>query len=112
MKIDLSRSLTCKKGHSYDLSKKGTINSLRNACKLIYSKELFEARNAVCEAGFYDPLLEELVEVISRHQQKINRKVNVLDIGCKGSKLSFYYRKRNGQFICSNDSTDLGERSK
>ena len=89
LKIELASSLTCKKGHSYDFSKKGTINFLGNGCKLTYSKELFEARNAVCEAGFYDPLIEELAEVVSRHQQKINRKISVLDIGCgEGSHIS------------------------
>lgn len=94
MYIDPSKSLTCKRGHSYDLSKKGTINFLGNSCKLIYSKELFEARNAVCEAGFYDQLLVELVDMISRYQQKRNRKLNILDIGCgEGSHISGIFRR-------------------
>ncbi len=98
LKIELASSLTCKKGHSYDFSKKGTINFLGNGCKLTYSKELFEARNAVCEAGFYDPLIEELAEVVSRHQQKINRKISVLDIGCgEGSHISGIFRRMDAR---------------
>lgn len=61
MRVGALNSLVCKKDHLYDLSKKGSINFMGNFSNPVYSKELFEARNKVCKAGFYDPLLEELL---------------------------------------------------
>jgi len=74
-------SLTCVKGHSFDLSAKGSLNLLYPQKKStgIYSAELWENREAVFESGFFTPLINETADII------LNSgfiKPVVADLGC------------------------------
>lgn len=100
MSIDDSNSLTCNSNHCFDLAKKGYINLLTSSGVPSYSKELFQARHKVIEAGFYDPLIDKLVEIICEHQKYINKeKVNILDAGCgEGSHIYSIYENIKADF--------------
>ena len=62
-------SFLCKKKHCFDLSAKGYVNLLSGQAlhKNKYDRELFECRNQVFGAGFYDPVLEEIRRCIAEH---------------------------------------------
>lgn len=76
-------SLKCFHNHTFDVSKKGTVHFLMKQSKNDYSKELFENRYRISQAGLFDPILTEIYEKIS------NREGAVLDIGCgEGSHLN------------------------
>lgn len=89
MKIDTSNRLICGIGHSFDLSRKGYLNLLLSGHTSTYSKELFVARQKVCEAGFYDPLIQTLVQIMEVFTcDAVSEGKLVLDAGCgEGSHL-------------------------
>lgn len=91
--------LVCATGHSFDLSKKGYLNLLKSGNTPVYTKELFEARHQVCEAGFYTPLIDRLAEIIEHHKQERDRKrIHILDAGCgEGSHLYGISRALSGK---------------
>lgn len=95
MVINDSNSLTCDSNHCFDLAKKGYVNLLTSSNAPSYSKELFQARHKVCEAGFYDPLIDKLAQIISKYQNSINKEVaNIIDAGCgEGSHIYSIYEK-------------------
>jgi len=72
-------SLICKKGHCFDLAKQGYVN-FQAARDATYSKELFRSRQAVYEAGFYNPLIAALEDIIKEHIKKPTPLI--LDAGC------------------------------
>src|SRR5690554_89095 len=93
-------SLTCSSKHNFDLSKKGYLNLLTSSNTPVYSKELFEARHRVCEAGFYTPLIDEVAKTIDEYKKSMNyEKMNILDAGCgEGSHIySIFQRLRENQ---------------
>jgi 23S rRNA (guanine745-N1)-methyltransferase len=91
MFIDDHKSLACHNNHSFDFSKKGYLNLLTAANSPSYSRELFAARHQVCLAGFYDPLIDKLIEIINAHFPDNKA---VLDAGCgEGSHIYDIYRK-------------------
>ena len=49
-------SLICKKGHCFDLSKTGYVNFCA-ARDDTYPRSLFESRQRIYQAGFYEPLI-------------------------------------------------------
>lgn len=85
-----SGSLTCNSNHSFDLSRKGYLNLLTSSHTPVYTKELFESRHKVCKAGFYDPLIDKLAEIIDGFKQsREHKKMNILDAGCgEGSHIN------------------------
>lgn len=75
--------VTCLGGHAFNLSKKGTIYFLTRATNDQYDQDLFESRKAIADAGFWDPVLEEMLSHIPESDV-------VLDVGCgNGSHLSW-----------------------
>lgn len=90
MVIDDFGCLMCNSKHSFDLSRKGYLNLLTANNTPVYTKELFEARHKVCEAGFYDPLIDELAQIINEYKEsRENKKMNILDAGCgEGSHIN------------------------
>lgn len=100
-------SLSCDQNHSFDFSKQGYLNLLTAAGTPVYSKELFAARHEVCLAGFYDPLVEMLVNIIHAHPGS----KNILDAGCgEGSNIfNIYSQTRpysNNFFVGADISKD------
>lgn len=82
-------SLVCESNHSFDMARKGYINLLTSKITSFYSKELFEARHTVCNAGFYTPLIIEITKIIDDYIANLySEKINILDAGCgEGSHL-------------------------
>ena len=70
-------SLRCDKGHTYDVARKGYVHLHHKTVQSEYDRPLFEARRAVFEAGFYDPVLKAIENIL----QPLHPNA-VLDAGC------------------------------
>ncbi len=80
-------SFVCARGHRFDLSKNGYLNLLPHADQSMYSKALFNSREKVSRAGFFDPLLDRITEEILRQVNGPDG-LRILDAGCgEGSHL-------------------------
>ena len=75
------RSMVCENRHTYDVSKRGTVNFLPNQRKTHYDTAQFFARQQVFEAGYYDAMVEALAEVTG-HYGKGKPDPVILDAGC------------------------------
>lgn len=53
-------SLCCEKGHTYDVARKGYVHLHHKTVQSSYGKDLFDARRAVFEGGFYQPVADAL----------------------------------------------------
>lgn len=98
--------LKCEKKHTFDISKKGYINLLTSNHQGIYTKTLFESRNIISKAGFFDPMLKALENILTNTH--LTNPV-ILDAGCgEGSHLTHLYHQLGGQglFIGSDISKD------
>lgn len=113
-------SLTCSSKHNFDLSKKGYLNLLTTSNVPVYSKELFEARHRVCEAGFYSPLIDELGKIMDEYKKSMNyKKMSVLDAGCgEGSHIYSIFQtfkeNQNNTYVgvdISKDSINIAARN-
>lgn len=113
MFINGLNSLTCDSKHCFDLSKKGYLNLLTSNNAPVYSKELFKARHEVCRAGFYDPLINELSNIISRYQNGIcKEKITILDAGCgEGSHIYDIFKKSKGNLSNTFVGVDISKDS-
>lgn len=74
--------LVCKNRHSFDLSKKGYVNFSGTGGIADYSKELFAARREIFSQGFYDPVTEELAQMIQSQPVQEDRPYRIVDVGC------------------------------
>ena len=75
-----SGSLVCKRRHTFDIARQGSVNFVPQQKESFYKKELFEARAKVFEAGVYAPVVAALTEAANRY---IAREAPVLlDAGC------------------------------
>ncbi len=70
-------SLRCEKSHTYDIARKGYVHLHHKTVQSEYDRQLFEARRAVFEAGFYDPVLEALTAILKSLDPGA-----MLDAGC------------------------------
>lgn len=58
-------SLRCANGHTYDIAKKGYVNFCLQSKSSFYEKDLFTARGQVLQQGFYQPLLDKMVSLLT-----------------------------------------------
>lgn len=80
--------MVCDQHHSFDLSKKGYINFLKQAPKENYEKDLFKSRQEIIKAGMYEPLMEAIHEILVNLCGTI-KNPSLLDAGCgEGSHLN------------------------
>ena len=85
-------SLKCKNHHSFDLAKFGYVNLAPQVKQSKdYDKSNFQNRQLILEAGFYQPILKKLLEILSSLPQH----GNLLDIGCGEG---YYARNLQAQF--------------
>lgn len=67
--------LVCQSGHSFEISKKGTVYFLDKKIPTEYTEEMFQHRKNVILNQLYEPLIKELV-------QWCNEPRAILDVGC------------------------------
>lgn len=77
-------SMICASNHCYDFSRQGYINlaPAHNQQGEKYGAELFSARHAVLEAGFYRPLAEAAAEELAERAGGKDAAFSLLDVGC------------------------------
>lgn len=80
--------LVCRENHSFDLSKQGYVNLAPQAHATKYDKSLFGARKIIIDSGFFNPLLDRIIALISGQLQAADD-LAMIDAGCgEGSHLS------------------------
>lgn len=83
MKITKSGRLICKKEHTFDVSKKGYVNLINESKKTNYDKELFVSRKGIFSQGFYQPVSDEIKNIVLEYMVNKNIQIaNILDVGC------------------------------
>lgn len=91
MVISEDGKMNCEVNHSFDVAKQGSIYLLSRPMNSMYSKELFESRHTVINAGIYDVMQEAIVAEIKASAPII------LDTGCgEGSHLHRICEKIDG----------------
>lgn len=90
--IAQDNNLVCSEGHQYDRAKQGYIHLLlanqKNSRDPGDNEAMISARRTFLRAGYYDPLVDSIAEVLS-HEELLNfdsieqkRSVTILDLGC------------------------------
>ncbi len=81
-----SRTLVCKKGHSFDLAKTGYANLLlqnkKNSKLPGDNKLMVLARKNFLDGDFYRPLCDEIAKVLSDDKFINSKNPSILDAGC------------------------------
>ncbi|WP_417597655.1 putative RNA methyltransferase [Oceanospirillum sp.] len=80
-------SLKCLGGHSFDIAKQGYVNLLPVQKKKSKdpgdSKEMIQARQRFLQAGLYQPISDQLNQLVSQQLDASgNKSVTILDAGC------------------------------
>lgn len=71
-------SLRCEKGHTFDLARSGYVNLIRSQKKNHGDDpEMVRARSRFLDAGYYQPLKRQLIQMIRARQPR-----SLLDSGC------------------------------
>lgn len=88
-------SFLCANRHCYDISAKGYVNFLTGqpGHRTKYSKELFESRSRILQAGFYDAVLDKIKEIAGSSLEKGG---SILDAGCGEG---FYAKALSKEFL-------------
>ncbi len=79
------KSLKCINSHTYDISKKGTVNFVLGYGEDNYNLAMLEARERVIQAGFFNPILDSILEELYQDLQskgKLHDEIKILDAGC------------------------------
>jgi len=84
------QSLICTNQHTFDFTKQGYLNLLKHQVKTKYGKELFEARRKlIAEGEFFEPLCQEIADIITKYRGIEAGNISILDTGCgEGSHLA------------------------
>lgn len=81
--IKQDKILACDKGHHFDMSKYGYVNLLMSGRSKLKrhgdDKLMLISRSEFLDKGYYDILLNALINIISKH---IRDDINILDAGC------------------------------
>ncbi|MFH5835478.1 methyltransferase domain-containing protein [Proteiniclasticum sp. C24MP] len=79
------KSLKCPSGHTYDISKKGTVNFVLGYGEENYNMSMLEARERVIEQGFFNEIVRSVCEEIYAYFLASGREeepIRILDAGC------------------------------
>lgn len=91
MHVNDRKSLVCSNQHCFDLAKSGYINLISGSVRPTkYDKKMFQSRQAICESGFFDQMIECVLQTVRDDIRNKNAKqYNILDAGCgEGSHLA------------------------
>lgn len=80
-----NKSLKCINKHTYDLSKKGTVNFVLGYGEDNYNLAMLEARERVIEKGFFNPVLDGILKELYEDlvdREKTDQTITILDAGC------------------------------
>lgn len=80
-------SLVCDNGHSYDLSKRGSVHLLLHPVRSVYDAALFDARKRTADSGFFTPLTQIITEMISSYVKE-DSWIKMVDAGCGEGSLA------------------------
>lgn len=84
--LEQHAQLVCRENHSFDLSKQGYVNLAPQAHVTKYDRTLFEARKVMMTSGFFQPVIDRLVELMASFSSD---SPTVLDAGSgEGSHLA------------------------
>ena len=76
----------CANNHSFDIARQGYVNLLLSSQMASKhpgdSAEMLNDRHAFLEAGFYQPLRDRIVEILSQLQISHPSEQHILDLGC------------------------------
>ena len=82
--VQIGNSYKCDSGHCYDIAKNKYLNLLLNPDKATNnpgdSKESLIARKAYLTKGYYDIILNNVIDCIKKYRN--DSKLNILDLGC------------------------------
>jgi 23S rRNA (guanine745-N1)-methyltransferase len=98
----VGNTFTCAKAHSFDIAREGYVNLLRKKLPGD-TKEMLVARRQFLEQGYYQPLSDQLNELIYAHLPTSAPKV--LDAGCGEG----YYLGRLQHFLAQKQPAIQGE---
>lgn len=98
----VGNTFTCANAHSFDIAREGYVNLLRKKLPGD-TKEMLVARRQFLEQGYYQPLSDQLNELVSAHLS--TSAPNVLDAGCGEG----YYLGRLQQFLAEKQPAMQGE---
>jgi len=77
----IDNSYLCDHRHTYDIAKEGYVHLLpvqkKNSKNPGDNKEMINARREFLEQGYYDPLVEQIINAI-----EVKENANILDAGC------------------------------
>lgn len=96
-----TNSLVCSNRHCFDLSKYGYINFAPASKGALYTGELFDNRRAVFAAGFYEPVVEALEQLVCLTGSAAATRV--LDVGCGEGYYAAALAKRPGLEVYAMD---------
>ena len=82
LSVSTDHTLKCINGHSFDISRKGTVNLAGGSNDKIYDDLLFRNRRQILQNGYYDKLTEILAHIIDGHRMQVKQEISVLDAGC------------------------------
>jgi len=83
-----NRSLQCPSGHSFDIAKQGYVNLLpvqkKNSKDPGDSKEMIQARQRFLQSGLYQPISDELNQLVKAHLPSPSNgsRISIVDAGC------------------------------
>ncbi len=81
-----NRTLSCKKGHCFDLAKTGYANLLlqnkKNSKLPGDNKLMVDARKNFLDGGFYKPLCDEISKILSDNKIINSKNPSIFDAGC------------------------------
>ncbi|GKQ43075.1 50S rRNA methyltransferase [Companilactobacillus sp. RD055328] len=81
------KSLKCSAGHTFDISKKGTVQLVNKFVQSDYDEKLFSSRSYMMNAGLFDPVFEALTRNIAENDL-------VIDAGSGEGSAMIYLREQ------------------
>ena len=107
LQLTENRSYGCENNHQFDIAKEGYVNLLpvnqKKSKNPGDNNVMIAARRSFLEAGHYDPLVDEVVQLVC-DQLSEKEEASILDTGCGEG----FYTNRIAEKLSANDSQVFG----